>query len=140
MDHYSKWIEIAKLDDLTSNNIICQMKAAYLMNLSATVVPSTQVRHLKILAGVMVLCTLLQAPIILNQMVKQNKQALLNYRNTHLDGIGLSPAQILIGRKLKTSLPTNADLLKLQDTQEIKQQLQKIKGRDSCRLWTLAIR
>ena len=56
-------------------------------------------------------------------------KALLNYRNTPLDGICLSPAQILMDRRLKTSLPTSAELLKPQGTPEIKQHLQKIKER-----------
>ena len=29
VDYYSKWIEIAKLDDLTSNNIICHIKSQF---------------------------------------------------------------------------------------------------------------
>jgi len=43
--------------------------------------------------------------------------------------IGLFPAQILMGHRLKTSLPTNAELLKPQGTQDFKQHLQKIKER-----------
>jgi len=27
VDYYSKWIEVAKLDDITSRNIICQLKS-----------------------------------------------------------------------------------------------------------------
>ena len=46
-------------------------------------------------------------------------KALLNYRNTPLDGINLSPAQLLMGRRLKSSLPTKVDLLKPQRSQEI---------------------
>lgn len=38
-------------------------------------------------------------------------KALLDYRNTPLD-IGLSPAQLFLNRRLKTSLPTSAPLLK----------------------------
>ena len=52
------------------------------------------------------------------------------YAQRFCHGIGLSPAQILMGHRLKTSLPTNADLLKPQGAQEIKQQLQKIKERE----------
>ena len=62
--------------------------------------------------------------------VQNPYKALLNYRNTPLDGIGLFPAQILMGRRLKTSLPTNAELLKPQGPPEIKQHLQKIKERE----------
>jgi transposase InsO family protein len=38
--------------------------------------------------------------------------ALLNYRNTPLDGVGKSPAQLLMSRRLKSRLPTNSQLLK----------------------------
>ncbi|XP_061170309.1 uncharacterized protein LOC133179617 [Saccostrea echinata] len=51
-------------------------------------------------------------------------KALLDYRNTPLD-IGLSPAQLFLNRRLKTSLPTSAPLLKPlgMDTKEIKSML-----------------
>ena len=62
--------------------------------------------------------------------VQDPYKALLNYRNTPLDGIGLSPPQILMGRRLKTSLRTNAELLKPQGAPEIKQHVQKIKERE----------
>ena len=29
LDYYSKWIEVAKLDDLTSNNVICHLKSQF---------------------------------------------------------------------------------------------------------------
>ena len=29
VDYYSKWIEVAKLDDLTSNNVICHLKSQF---------------------------------------------------------------------------------------------------------------
>ena len=57
-------------------------------------------------------------------------KALLNYRNTPLEGIGLSPVQLLMGRRLKTCLPTNADLLKTHGAQEIKEQFQKRKEKE----------
>uniref|UniRef100_A0A8C8DYN6 Integrase catalytic domain-containing protein n=1 Tax=Oryzias sinensis TaxID=183150 RepID=A0A8C8DYN6_9TELE len=40
--------------------------------------------------------------------------ALLEYRNSPLDGVKLSPAQLLMGRRLKTRLPTSVQLLKPQ--------------------------
>ena len=52
---------------------------------------------------------------------------MLNYRNTPLEGIGLSSAQLLIGRRLKTSLPTHADQLKTHGAQEVKEHSQKRK-------------
>lgn len=38
--------------------------------------------------------------------------ALLEYRNTPLDGVGYSPAQLLMGRRLKTKIPVSRNLLK----------------------------
>lgn len=38
--------------------------------------------------------------------------ALLNYRNTPLDGIGVSPAQLLMGRVLRSRLPITNNALK----------------------------
>ncbi len=40
--------------------------------------------------------------------------ALLDYRNAPLDGVKLSPALLLMGRRLKTKLPATAQLLKPQ--------------------------
>ena len=51
----------------------------------------------------------------------------LNYRNTPLEGIGLPPAQLIMGRRVKTSLPTHADLLKTHRAQEVKDHFQKRK-------------
>ena len=61
---------------------------------------------------------------------KDPYKGLLNYRNTPLDGINLSPAQLLMGRRLKTSLPTKVDLPKPQQSPEIQQHFQKRKERE----------
>ena len=42
--------------------------------------------------------------------------AILNLRNTPQQGIDLSPAQRLMGRRSKTLLPTNANLLRPEHT------------------------
>ena len=42
----------------------------------------------------------------------------------------MSPGPVLIGLRLITSLPTDSELLKAQGSLEIKQHLQRIKGRD----------
>ena len=50
-------------------------------------------------------------------MIKKSKdptEALLDYRNTPLEGVMLSPAQLHIGRRLKSSSPTTEALLKTQ--------------------------
>ena len=39
-------------------------------------------------------------------------KALLSYRNTPLDGVNLSPAQMLMGRRLRTFIPVTEEMLK----------------------------
>ena len=42
---------------------------------------------------------------------KDPYKAIMDYRNTNIEEIGLSPAQMFLGRRLKTELPTTAPLL-----------------------------
>lgn len=51
--------------------------------------------------------------------------ALLEYRNAPLDGVKLSPAQLLMGRRLKTKLPTSAQLLQPELHKDIRSKLKK---------------
>ena len=64
-------------------------------------------------------------------------KALLNYRNTPLEGIDLSPVQLLMGRRLKTSLPTHADLLKTHGAQEVKEHFHERKLKEEV-YWVVA--
>ena len=150
IDYYSKWIEVAKLDDITSSNIICHLKSQF----ARYGIPDELISD----NGPQYACSAFNnfsrsygfvhttsSPLYLQSngeveravqtienLLKKGQdpyEALLNYRNTPVDGIGLSPAQILMGRRLETSLPTSAELLKPQGTPEIKQHLQKIKER-----------
>ena len=55
-------------------------------------------------------------------------KALLSYRNTPLEEVNLSPSQMLMGRRLRTSIPVTEDLLKpqLYDPEDV---LPKLKER-----------
>lgn len=153
MDYYSKWIEVAKLDDLTSNNVICHLKSQFarygipdeLISDNGPQYASSAFKEFSRSYGFFHSTSsplypqsngederAVQTIENLLKKVQDPYKALLNYRNTPLDGIGLSPAQILMGPRLKTSLPTtcNSELLKPQGAQEIKQHLQKIKERE----------
>ena len=46
-------------------------------------------------------------------------KALLSYRNSPLDGVNLSPAQILMGRRLRTFIPVTEGLLKPRTAKEL---------------------
>ena len=49
--------------------------------------------------------------------------ALLEYRNTQLEGIGLSPAQLLMGRRLKSKLPASTTLLTPENRAQVQDNL-----------------
>ena len=53
-------------------------------------------------------------------------KALLDYRNTKIPDIGLSPAQIFFGRRLRTLLPTTAPLLNAHNRQDIRKKLKEM--------------
>jgi hypothetical protein len=50
-------------------------------------------------------------------------KALLDYRNTEILDIELSPAQIFFGRRLRTLLPNTAPLLNAHNRQDIRKML-----------------
>ena len=157
VDYYSKWIEVAKLDNLTSGNIICHLKSQFArygipdeligdngpqyassaftdFSRSYGFVHTTSSSHFPQANG-----EAERAVQTIKNLLKKAQdpyKALLNYRNTPLDGINLSPAQLLMGRRLKSSLPNKADLLKPQQPQEIQQHFQKKKERERSSIMT----
>ena len=79
VDYYSKWIEVAKLDNLTSGNSICHLRVnlfgmGYLMSFSVTMGLNMLVQHLLISARAMVLSIPHQVLSSLKQMVKLKGQ------------------------------------------------------------------
>ena len=157
VDYYSKWIEVARLDNLTSGNIICHLKSQFArygipdelisdngpqyassaftdFSKSYGFVHTTSSPHFPQANG-----EAERAVQTIKNLLKKAQdpyKALLNYPNTPLDGIKLSPAQLLMGRRLKSSLPIKADLLKPQQTQEIQQHFQKKKERERSSIMT----
>ncbi|XP_060064857.1 uncharacterized protein K02A2.6-like [Ylistrum balloti] len=53
--------------------------------------------------------------------------ALLEYRNSNIDEVGLSPAQMFLGRRLKSTIPTSLPLLKAEALDKVREQLVKRK-------------
>ena len=52
--------------------------------------------------------------------------ALLEFRNTPIDGINMSPSQLLMGRRTRTQLPVNESLLKpSHDSRKVQSALKK---------------
>ena len=151
IDYYSKWIEVDKLDNLTSKNTISYLKsqfarhgipdelrsdngpqfgsaefaefATYYGFVHTTSSPHYPQANGEAERGVQTIKTLLKK-------ASNPYQALLNYRNTPLDGLSLFPAQLLVGRRLKTMLPTTAALLRPQGSAEVKNALEKKKKKE----------
>ncbi|XP_060076519.1 uncharacterized protein K02A2.6-like [Ylistrum balloti] len=147
VDNFSKWPEVAKLDNLSSNNTIHYLKSQFSRNgivdklitdngpqfssdAFATFakeygfIHPTSSPHYAQSNG--------QAERIVQTVKNLIKKAsdpylaLLAYRNTTMEEIGLSPAQMFYGRRLKTDLPTTYPLLTSQEVsngQEIKKRL-----------------
>ena len=143
-------IEVTKLDNLTSGNIICHLRSQLArygihdelisdngpryasstftdFSKSYDFVHTTSSPHFPQANG-----EAERAVQTIKNLLKKAQdpyKALLNHRNTPLDGINLSPAQLLMGRRLKSPLPTKVELLKPQRSQEIQQHFQKRKKR-----------
>ena len=57
-------------------------------------------------------------------------KAMLDYRNTYIEEIGLSPAQMFLGKRLKTDLPTASPLLSAAtSSNDMKVRMETRKGR-----------
>ena len=151
VDYYSKWIEVDKLDDLTSKNTISYLKSQFSRHgipdqlitdngsqftsseftafikcygfEHTTSSPHSPQANGEVERAVQTVKTLLKKGA-------DPYQALLDYRNTPLEGINLSPAQLLMGRRLTTTLPTTASLLRPQDAKDIKHILEKMKEKE----------
>ncbi|KAJ0174696.1 hypothetical protein K1T71_009804 [Dendrolimus kikuchii] len=133
VDYYSNFVEVCKLNDLTSNTVIQRMKEIFsrygipseLMTDNGTQFSSREFKNFTKIWGfnhitsspnyaqsngkseraVQTVKKLLKKSILSNS---DFNLALLNYRNTPRDGLS-SPAQLLMGRTLRCQLPINYD-------------------------------
>jgi len=133
MDRYSSWPEIAKLDNLSSENTIMYMKSQFsrygvpdevysdngpqfasvsFSNFSKeygfvhkTSSPTYAQSNGHIERAVQTVKNLLKK-------AKDPYKSIMGYRDTVIEGMDKSPAQLFLGRRLKTSLPVTAPLLK----------------------------
>ena len=133
VDKYSSWPEIAKLDNLSSENTITYMKSqfsrygipdkiysdngpqfasesfkkfakdyGFLHTTSSPMYPQSNGLAER---GVQTVKSLLKK-------AKDPYMSIMIYRDTIINPIGLSPAQMFLGRRLKTTLPVTSPLLK----------------------------
>ena len=146
VDYYSKWIEIAKLDNQSSKNTITYLQSQFSWygipnQLISDNGPQFISAEFSKKYGFTHITSSPHYPqangeaeravqTVKNLLVKAKDpyKALMNYRNTLLEEINLSPAQNL-SPALNTSLPTTAPLLKSQAADEVQRMLKKQKGK-----------
>ena len=134
VDYFSKWPEVLKLDNLSSSNTVSYMKGLFSRyGIPDEVVsdngPQFSSGHFKSFAEDYNFKHTTSSPHFaqsngqaeravqtVKNLIRKSEdpsKALLAYRNTPLSNeIDLSPAQIFLGRRLKTNLPTAESLLK----------------------------
>ncbi|XP_033745588.1 uncharacterized protein K02A2.6-like [Pecten maximus] len=134
VDHYSKWPEVAKLDNMSSNNTIQYIKSQCsrygIMDKLITdngpqfasaefneftkqygIQHETSSPHYAQSNGQAERCVQTVKNLLRKADNGDPYKALLVYRNTAIEDIKLSPAQMFLGRRLKSYLPTTAPLL-----------------------------
>lgn len=145
VDYYSKWPEIHKLDNMSSTNTIAYVKSTFsrcgvpdiLVTDNAKQFSSQDFKDFAKEYGFQHTSSPTYAQSngqaertveTVKSLLKKSKDpylALLDYRNTEITDLRLSPAQIFYGRRLKTKLPTTTLLLKANNTQDIRRKLKE---------------
>lgn len=132
VDHYSKWPELACLDNMTSSCSVNHLKSQFarfgipdkVITDNGSQFACANFNDFAIQYGFCHVTTSPHFPqangqvermvqTVKNMLKKADDpyKALLAYRNTPIDDIGMSPAQLFLGRRLKTDLPTTTPLL-----------------------------
>ena len=136
-DYYSKFFEVTKLSSTTSTSTIKHLKPHFARHgITEEVITdngpqfssgelATFAKHYEFKhttssprypqSNGLARRTVQTAKSILEKAARDKKDpnlALLDFRNTPIDGIGRSPAQMLMGRRTRTLLPTSPKLLK----------------------------
>ncbi|KAL7881429.1 hypothetical protein AOLI_G00082770 [Acnodon oligacanthus] len=156
VDYYSKFPEISKLSNTTAQGVIMSLRSVFArhgipditMSVNGPQYASTvfsnfardwEFKHIVSSLGHAESNGQAERTMQTNKNLLKTAQdgkgdlyiALLEYRNMPLEGIGYSPAQLLMGRRLKSKLPTSNVLLtpeskiQIQDKQERRQLKQK---------------
>ena len=149
IDYYSKWPELTLLNSMTSTAVITALKSQFtrygvpsvLMSDNGPCYSSEQFKqfsqdwcfaHVTSSPGYPQSNGQSERSVkTLKEMLEKSDdpyKALLSYRNTPLDGVNLSPAQMLMGRRLRTFIPVTEEMLKPQ-LYEPEEVLPKLKER-----------
>ena len=130
VDYFSRYIEVQKLNSTTSSSIIASMKAMFSRHGIPSILmsdngPQYVSQEMKDFAAAYGFCHLTSSPHypqsngLAERSVKTMKSilcqtddqylALLTFRTTPMPWCGFSPAELLMGRKLRTDIPQVSD-------------------------------
>ena len=145
VDYYSKYPEIAKLENKTASNVILHLKSILARHGIAAEIVSDNMpfasREFVNFANKWGICLTTSSPLysrsngqseitvktvknLIKKALDDGKDAylaLLEYRTTPITGMDFSPAQMLMSRRLRTKLPTSEKLLKPKTVKPISQ-------------------
>ncbi|KAK3108757.1 hypothetical protein FSP39_014959 [Pinctada imbricata] len=148
IDHYSKWPELAKLQTLSSSHTTVHLKSQFarygipdkLISDNGPQFACATFTEFSKDYGFSHITTSPHFPqgngqaertvqTVKNMLKKATDpyKALLAYRNTNIEDIGMSPAQMFLGRRLKTDLPTTVPLLRHSHSTEVEDRLKSRK-------------
>ncbi|XP_017892179.1 uncharacterized protein K02A2.6-like [Ceratina calcarata] len=131
MDYFSKWLEIIKIKDKTAQSVIEAFKKCFATHGIPEIIVSDNMplasykfKNFAELWGIKLITSSPHYPKSNGQAESGVKivkaylrkevdldTALLNYRTTNIPGVGLSPAQILMGRQLRSKIPIKQNSL-----------------------------
>ncbi|KAK3107438.1 hypothetical protein FSP39_014641 [Pinctada imbricata] len=144
VDYYSKWPEVVKLNELTSSYVIAALKSQFAKygipdEIISDNGPQYSSREFQEFANCYGFTHNTSSPHYaqsngqaermiqtVKRLLKKSSDpylSLMDYRNTPLENIGYSPAQLFLGRRIKTMLPTTSDLLRTPNSKLIQEKL-----------------
>uniref|UniRef100_A0A803SS84 Gypsy retrotransposon integrase-like protein 1 n=1 Tax=Anolis carolinensis TaxID=28377 RepID=A0A803SS84_ANOCA len=153
IDYFSKYPEVVSLPDKTARTVIVKMKSVFARHGTPLIVVSDNMpfasQEFKVFAKEWGFEQCFSSPGypqsngMVERAIQSIKQlthkvgkargdlyaALLEYRNTPVTGLSYSPAQILMGRMLRSKLPITTDLLCPRIPINVRQDLQRAQER-----------
>lgn len=135
IDYYSKWLDFTLLNSMTNTSVVTALKSQFARYGVPSVVmsdngPSYSSEECKQFSQDWCFQHVTSSPGYPQSNGQSEKtvqtlkavlekaddpyKALLSYRNTPLEGVNLSPAQMLMGRRLRTPIPVTENMLKPQ--------------------------
>lgn len=148
MDYYSKWIEVYQINTKSANEVICKLKDVFsrfgvVDELVSDNIPFNSFVFREFSSEWNFNCVFVSprfpqsnglaercvgiVKMIFRKALEEGKDyrvSLMEYRNTPIAGLDLSPSQLMFNRRLKTKLPISGNLLNPEIFLDVKNRLE----------------